>query len=139
MKVVLQKLYVTHTDTSLKCTPSLSHIHHSSSYCKIQNTNFKFYFHISVHRDSSIFIRSNEMQQYAGIYLLKNYSTCFGCLSHPSSGIYQNVHAASDTGESVRATTFRHRGLIRPRWKKVVALTRDMTFPRSCSYILMYS
>jgi len=24
------------------------------------------------------------MQQYAGIYLLQNYSTCFGCPSHPS-------------------------------------------------------
>jgi len=24
------------------------------------------------------------------------------------------------------ATTFRQRGLIRPRWRKVVALTRDM-------------
>ena len=32
-------------------------------------------------------IRSNEMQQYAGVYLLQNYSTSFGCLSHPSSVI----------------------------------------------------
>jgi len=30
-----------------------------------------FYIHGSVHRDS-IFIRSNEMQQYAGVYLLQN-------------------------------------------------------------------
>ena len=34
---------------------------------------------------SSILITSNEMQQYAGIYLLQNCSTCFGCLSHPST------------------------------------------------------
>ena len=27
----------------------------------------------------------------------------------------------------VRATTFHQRGIIRPRWWKVVALTRDMT------------
>ena len=40
---------------------------------------------------------------------------------------------------SVRATTFRQRGLIRPCWWKAVALTRDMTCTRSCSYILMYS
>jgi len=26
------------------------------------------------------------MQQYAGIYLLQNHATCFGCPSHPSSG-----------------------------------------------------
>jgi len=25
------------------------------------------------------------MQEYAGIYLLQIYSTCFGCPSHPSS------------------------------------------------------
>ena len=52
------------------------------------------------------------MQQYAGAYLLQNYSTCFGCLSHPSSGVHQTVTAASGTGHSVRATTFRQRSLI---------------------------
>ena len=56
-----------------------------------------FYIHGSVHRDSML-IRSNEMQQYAGVYLLQNYSTYFGCLSHPSSGIHQTVTAASGTG-----------------------------------------
>jgi hypothetical protein len=38
------------------------------------------------------------MQQYAGVYLLQNYSICFGCLSHPSSGIHQTVTAASGRG-----------------------------------------
>jgi len=38
------------------------------------------------------------MQQYAGIYLLQNYSTCFGCSSHPSSGVHKNATAASGTG-----------------------------------------
>ena len=65
------------------------------------------------------------MQQYAGIYLLQNYSTCFGCLLHPSSGVHQTVTAASGTGHSIRATTFCQHGLIRtlisPRWQKVVA------------------
>ena len=88
----------------------------------MQHYLMEFYTHGSVHRDS-ILIRSNEMQQYAVVYLLQNYSTCFGCLSHPSSGIHQTVTAASGTGHSVRATTFRQRGLIRPRWWKVVALT----------------
>ena len=49
------------------------------------------------------------------------------------------VTAASGTGHSVRATTFRQYGLIRPRWRKVVALIRYMTSTRSCSYSLMYS
>ena len=79
---------------------------------KYQSILKAFYIHGSVHRDS-VLIRSNEMQQYAGVYLLQNYSTCFGCLSHPSSGIHQIVTAASGTGHSVRATTFRQRGLIR--------------------------
>ena len=41
----------------------------------------------------------------------------------PSSGAHQTVTAASGTGHSVRATTFYQRGLIKPRWQKVVALT----------------
>ena len=35
------------------------------------------------------------MQQYAGVYLLQNYTTYLGCLSHPSSGVHQNVTAAA--------------------------------------------
>jgi len=46
------------------------------------------------------------MQQYAGIYLLQNYSTCLGCISHPSSGVHKTVTAASGTGHIIRATTF---------------------------------
>ena len=41
------------------------------------------------------------MQEYAGIYLLQNYSTCSGCSSHLSSGV--------------------HNVAIWPRWRKVVA------------------
>jgi len=40
------------------------------------------------------------MQQYAGIYLLQNYSTCFGRPSRPSSGVQKTVTAASGTGHS---------------------------------------
>jgi len=56
-----------------------------------------FYIPGSVHRNS-ILLRSNKMQQYAGIYLLQNYFTCFGCPSHPSSGVHKTVTAASGTG-----------------------------------------
>jgi len=41
------------------------------------------------------------MQQYAGIYLLQNSSTYFGCLWHPSSGENKTVTAASGTGHSI--------------------------------------
>ena len=75
-------------------------------YC----ADFLFYIHGSVHRDS-ILIRSNKMQQYEGVHLLQNHSTCFGCPSHPSSGVHKNVNAASGTGHSIRATAFLRRGL----------------------------
>ena len=76
--------------------------------------------HGSVHRNS-ILIRSNKTQQYAGIYLLQNYSTCFGCPTRPSSGVHKTVNAASGTGHSICATTFLQRDHIWPRWRKAVA------------------
>jgi len=77
-----------------------------------------FYIRGSVHRNS-ILIRSNKMQQYAGVYLLQNDTTCFSCPSHPSSGVHKTVTAASGTGHSIW-TTFMQRG-PRSRWRKVVA------------------
>ena len=44
------------------------------------------------------------MQQYAGIYLLQNHSTCFAGPLHPSSGVHKTLTAASDTGHSIWAT-----------------------------------
>jgi hypothetical protein len=58
-----------------------------------------------MHRNSNL-IRSNKMQQYAGIYLLQNHSTCFVRPSHPSSGVHKTVTAASGTGHSIWVTTF---------------------------------
>jgi len=40
------------------------------------------------------------MQQCAGIYLLQNYSACFGCPSHPTSGVHKTVTVASGTGHT---------------------------------------
>ena len=94
------------------CIRQLSQLMYAGSIL-LTNLLGDFYIHGSVHRDS-ILIRSNEMQQYAGVYSLQNCSTCFGCLSHSSSGVCQTVTAASGTGHSVRATNFRQRGLIRP-------------------------
>jgi len=37
------------------------------------------------------------MQQYANIYLLLSYSTCFGRPSRPSSGVHKTLVAASGT------------------------------------------
>ena len=51
------------------------------------------------------------MQQYAGIYLLQLYSTCFRCPLHPSSGVHKTVTAASGTSHIIGTTTFLQRGL----------------------------
>ena len=67
--------------------------------CTVISTFF-LYTQGSVHRNSTS-IRSNKMQQYAGIYLRQNHSTCFGCPWHPSSGVHKIVTAASGTGHIV--------------------------------------
>jgi len=55
----------------------------------------------------------NEIQQYADIYLLLNYSTCFGRLSCPSSGVHQTVVAASGTDHTIWGASFLIRDQIR--------------------------
>jgi len=46
------------------------------------------------------------MQQYADIYLLLNYSTCFGRPSHPSSGVQKALVAVSGTGHTIWGASF---------------------------------
>ena len=91
-----------------------------NSKCCWNKKNSEFYIHVSMHRNS-ILIRFNKTQQYAGVYLLQNYSICFGCPSHPSSGVHKTVNAASGIGHSIWGTTFLQRGLIRPCRRKVAA------------------
>jgi len=45
--------------------------------------------------------KSNEMQQYADIYLLLSYFTCFGRPSRPSSGVHKTVVAGSGTDHTI--------------------------------------
>ena len=55
------------------------------------------------------------MEQYAGIYLLQVYSTCFWASIVPIIRSTKFVTAASGTGHSNNiSTTFLQRGLIRP-------------------------
>jgi len=53
------------------------------------------------------------MEQYADIYLLLNYSTCFGCPSRPSSGVHKTVVAASGTDHTIWGASFLKRDQIR--------------------------
>jgi len=52
---------------------SLNILSHKELTVGICYKNWHFFIHGSVHRNS-ILIRSNKMQQYAGIYLLQNHS-----------------------------------------------------------------
>ena len=59
------------------------------------------------------------MQQYADIYLLLYYSTCFGRPSRPSSGVHKTVVAASSTDHTIWGASFLKRDQISPvasRW-----------------------
>ena len=60
-----------------------------------------------------MFKKSNEMQQYADIYLLLNYSTCFGRPSSPLSGVHKTVVAASGTDHTIwGASFFKHDQMV---------------------------
>jgi len=83
------------------------------------------------------FKKPNEMQQYADIYLLLNYSTCFGRPSRPSSGVHKTVVAASGTGYTIWGAGF----LKRPYLVMFEeAFSPDSTIcTRGCNYSFMYS
>ena len=104
---------------------------------KATNAPRIFYIHGSVHRNYI-----NKIQQGATIcrYLFTvKLLYMFRVSSHPPSGVQKTVTAASGTGHvTYQGKTFCQRGLIRPRWLKVVALIRDMTCTRSCSYRFLY-
>ena len=57
--------------------------------------------------------KSNKMQLYADIYLLINYSTCFRCPLHLSSGVHKTVVAVSGTDHTIWRVSFFKRDQIR--------------------------
>jgi len=68
------------------------------------------------------------MQMYAGIYLLLNYSTCFGRPSRPSSGVHKTVVAASGTDHTIWRASFLKRDKINP-YLVTCFLERDQVSP----------
>ena len=71
-----------------------------------------FYICSCVHHNSRL-KKSNKMQQYADIYLLLNYSTCFGRPSRPSSGVHKTLVAACGTDRTIWEASFFKRDQIR--------------------------
>jgi len=73
------------------------------------------------------------MQQYADIYLLLNYSTCFGRPSRSSSGVHKTVVAASGTDRTIWGAS------------PYLVTFEEACFPdsiictRGCNYSFMYS
>jgi len=59
------------------------------------------------------------MKQYADIYLLLNYPTCFGRPSCPSSGVHKTVVAASGTDHTIWGASFLKRDQIWSRLRKL--------------------
>jgi len=57
----------------------------------------------------------NKMHLYADIYLLVNYSTCFGRPSRPSSAVRKTVVAASGTDHTIWGASFFRRDQINGR------------------------
>jgi hypothetical protein len=57
-------------------------------------------------KDYHMLNKSNKMQQYADIYLLLNYSICFGRPSRPSSGVHKTVVAASGRDRTIWGASF---------------------------------
>jgi len=53
------------------------------------------------------------MEQYADIYLLLNYSTCFGHPLRPSSGVHKTVVVAPGTDHTIWGASFFKRDQIR--------------------------
>ena len=95
----------------------LQSVDYGNSYWIPMYEQRRFYIRGSVHRNPRL-KKSNEMQQYADIYLLLNYSICFGRPSRPSSGVHKTVVAASGTDHTVREACFFKRDQISSRLKK---------------------
>jgi len=71
-----------------------------------------------MHRNSGL-KKFNKMQLYADIYLLLNYSTCFGRPSRPSTGVHKTVVAASGTDHTMWGASFFEHDQIKTRLKKL--------------------
>ena len=65
--------------------------------------------------------KSNEMQQYADIYLLLNYSTFFGRPSRPLSEVHKTVVVTSGTDRTIWGASFIKRDQVGLVWDRMVA------------------
>ena len=101
-------------------------------------TFFLFYCS-SVHHNSRL-KKSNKMQLYADIYVLLNYSTCFGRPSCPSSAVHKILVAASGTDHTIWEASFFKCDQIRTYLVmfEEACSPDSMICTRGCNYSFMY-
>jgi len=89
-------------------------------------------------RYSNMLKKSNKMRQYADIYLLPNYSTCFRRPSRPSSGVLKTVVAASGTDHTIWEASFFKRDQIRIIWSRLKKLAPHIVWsvPEAATTVL---
>ena len=92
-----------------------THTHTHTHILTTCDVSYKVYICSSVRRNSRL-KKSNKMQQHADIYLLLNYSTCFGRPSLPTSGVHKTVVAASGTDHTVWGASFFKRDQMRTHY-----------------------
>ena len=72
----------------------------------------KFYVYGSVYRRCILLIVQRDATQNNLFIILQVHSTCFGCQTHPSSGVHKTVTTASGTGHIFCAATSLQRGKV---------------------------
>jgi len=94
-----------------------------------------FYVFGSVHRWSVLIIVQRDTTQSSLFIILQGHSTCFGCQSHPSSGVHKTVTTASGTGHIFCAATSHQRGQA-----SLATLVEGScsSYTSICSYSLVY-
>ena len=65
---------------------------------QVDNIVNEFYVHGSAHRWSILIIVQRDATQSSLFIILQVQSACFGCQTHPSSGVHKTVTTTCDTG-----------------------------------------
>jgi len=76
-----------------------------------------------------LIIVQRDATQSSLFIILQVHSTCFGCQSHPSSGVHKTITTASDTGH----ITSLHRGQAKMATLEGGSCTKIMTSTGGCS------
>ena len=69
-----------------------------------------------------LIIVQRDATQSSLLIILQVHSTCFGCQTHPSSGVHKTVTTASSTVQLIPSNVAK---LAWPRWREVAAQIYD--------------